>query len=163
MGFFLTPVILLQVCFVINSHTIQELYLRRTAFLQHLISTQSSSPLEYKFNTLPLLTLPYSDFLCIFDLGAYLFSSFAIRCPTLGRASLPLGLMYSLLKFEELPTMLYVATVVDSSTFYFSRVGGYSGMGREGRGGHSLFGGMPVQGVAWGRLVRGRGSVLSPA
>ena len=79
-----------------------------------------------------LLTLPYSDFFCIFDLGAYLFSSFTFRFPTLGRASLPLALMDSFFEFAELPTMLYVATDGDSSTFNFSRVGGYSGMGRGG-------------------------------
>ena len=47
-GFFLTSVSLLQFYFVLTSWTSQELYLRRAAFVQCLISTRSSSPLNYK-------------------------------------------------------------------------------------------------------------------
>ena len=49
MGCFLTPVRLLQVYFVLTCRTRQGLYLRQVAFVQRLISTRFSSPLNYKF------------------------------------------------------------------------------------------------------------------
>ena len=49
MGCYLTPVSLLQVYFVISSRKSQGLYLCWTLFVQHLLSNQSSSPLNYKF------------------------------------------------------------------------------------------------------------------
>ena len=49
MGRSLSPLSLLQVYTVITSQTSQGLYLRQAAFLQRLHSTQSISPLNYKF------------------------------------------------------------------------------------------------------------------
>ena len=87
---------------------------------------QSSSPFNYK---LKKKYLPYSAHLHLFVIVDQLYYYYTLRQPPIGRASLPLGLMYHIPGFEELPTMPPVDSVGDSGTLSLVRAGGDSGMG----------------------------------
>ena len=128
--FFLTPVRLLQVYFVLISRTIQGLYLRWAVFVQRLISTRSSSSLNYTFTTsLVNKHLHYPAWPRLFGIGAYLSSSFTLFHPPLVRASLTLGLIDSFPEFEELLLIPPVATVLYSGMLSLSMAGEDCGMG----------------------------------
>ena len=80
----------------------------------------------YQVLRLTKKVLPYSSWLRIIVLGGYLFSLSPIHCLPLGRTSLPLGIMYPFMEFEEIPFMPPIATVGDSGTFSLA------GLGRDG-------------------------------